>query len=168
MVNQVFDEDAIEESSLDDEASVMATNDTGDSVVLRAISGSAYNGTISTTYLEYFNGIIDRLPIGTNYLIYRPDRYNYTLVYGDALAESAGRFSASEAEYVNIYSYDTYSVTRGSDSVNVSVGDAMVYSNIQGYPNSLKGVTHAEGLAIMVTITCLMLLNVLRGLLPSR
>lgn len=131
---------------------------------LLAVSGTAYNGTISSTYLEFFNGYIDRFKIGTNYLIFRPDRYNYMLVYGDALTESGGRFSASEASYINVYVYDTTTVTTGMDSVNVNVGNAMVYSNIEGYSSSLKGVTHAEGLAIMVIICVSVLFNVIRSL----
>lgn len=165
LISKVSFEESSEEgylSETDEAIGDMASGDVGDS--LRAISGSAYNGTIGTTYLEYFNGVIDRLPVGTTYLVYRPDRYDYRIVYGDALTESGGRFSASEANYINVYSYDTTEVTRGTDSVNVTVGNAMVYSNVPGYPNSMKGVTHAEGLAIMALLAIILLFDVVRGL----
>lgn len=135
---------------------------------IRAISGSAYNGSISSTYLEYFNGIIDRFPWGTKYLIYRAGQYNYMLVYGDALSESAGRFSASNANYVNIYTYNGTEITRGTDSVNVNVGNAMVYSNIEGYSNSLKGVTHAESVTFLFVVALILFFNIIKGLFGSR
>ena len=91
------------EIDLYDKGSEISNDDSN--ISIRSISGAAYNGSISSTYLEYFNGIIDRLPWGTNYLIYRAGQYNYMLVYGDALSESDGRFSASEANYINIYNY---------------------------------------------------------------
>lgn len=166
MVNQDNYKDYNEEIDLDVIESEVLDFDPG--TVIRAVSGSAYNGTISTTYLEYFNGIIDRLPINTNYLIYRADQYNYVLCYSDDLEAVGGRFRSSAAEYININTYNGTTVTTGNDSVNVSVGTAMVYSNIGGYPNSLKGVTHAESVTFLFVVTLMLLFNVIRGLFTQR
>ena len=154
------------EIDLYDKGSEISNDDSN--ISIRSISGAAYNGSISSTYLEYFNGIIDRLPWGTNYLIYRAGQYNYMLVYGDALSESDGRFSASEANYINIYNYNGTEITSGTDSVNVSVGNAMVYSNIEGYSNSLKGVTHAESVTFLFVIALILFFNVIKSLFGNR
>ena len=44
-----------------------------------ALSGS-YNGTISDTYLDYFEGIVQKLPFDSHYVIWRSGEYAYTML----------------------------------------------------------------------------------------
>ena len=128
---------------------------------LMAISGTAYNGSISTTYLEYAKGIIAKFPAGVEYVFYRVDDRNYRLLYGKDLSYENGYFGGS-ADYVNIYNYDGVHVTNGSDSVRLSAGDAMLYSTLGDFPLLESGVTRYEGQTLLFVAVFFVLLFVLR------
>lgn len=127
-----------------------------------AIDGSAYLGTISTAIYQYFRDISASLPLGVDYVFYRADQYNYRLVYGDGLTVSNGRFSGSDVNVINYYSYSGYDrnvITRYTDS-SFSLDDpgAFIYTSLgEGYPRLFEGVTHREftALLVLVVVACL-------------
>jgi hypothetical protein len=127
-----------------------------------AIDGSAYLGTISTAIYQYFRDISASLPVGSDYVFYRADQYNYRLVYGDGLTVSNGQFSGSNVNVINYYSYsynDSNVITRYTDS-SFSLDDpgAFIYTSLgAGYPRLFEGVSHREftALFVLVAVACL-------------
>lgn len=92
-----------------------------------SVTGAVYQGTISTTYLEYFKGFLlngDNLP----YVIFRSDAYNYYMFYGKELSLSGYRFTGS-GKYIRYYT-QTGLIYRGTDTVNIDATSGFVYSNM--------------------------------------
>lgn len=132
--------------------------------MLMAIQGSSYDGSISSTILDYFDGYIARLNPSTPYLLYRSGTYEYTLVYGDALTSAGAHVSASDASYVKLNTYNGYQVSKGSDSVDVYTSQGMVYSNLDGYPIAFSGVSNIDGKAIFCILFVLLLYSIVRDI----
>lgn len=120
----------------------------GNDVALLSVGGTAYNGSISSTYLEYYRGIVAGLSPFSDYIVYRGSQYEYVLFYGENLEESGGVFTGS-GSFVCVNTYNGTTVSMGDDYLSLSVGDAMVYSNIAGYSSLLEGGTHIETMAIL-------------------
>lgn len=134
-----------------------------DSPSVLAINGTAYNGSISTTYLEYFRGYVQKMGHDVHYLLYRVDNYNYRLLYGTDLLESDGYFTGS-VDYVNIYTRDGTYISTGSDSVSVSTGTAMVYSDYVGYSSLTEGGTSIEFKVVLFVLCFMVAYNVLHDI----
>ena len=101
-------------------------------VMPMAVTATVYPGSISTTYLDYFKGVMAHRP-GTPYVVFRSDQYNYYLFYGEDLVYSNGNFTGA-GSYVRYYTTNGY-VYRGTDTLSVSVGYGFVYSNMSDeYP----------------------------------
>lgn len=96
-------------------------------ISVMAVSGSVYSGTISTTYLDYFRGILSHSP-GTPYVVFRSDQYNYYMFYGKGLSVSGYTFTGS-GKYVRYYT-QTGLIYRGTDSINIYAENGFVYSNL--------------------------------------
>ena len=112
-----------------------------------------YYGTISETYLDYFEGIVEKLTPREHYLIWRSGQYAYNMAYGEDI-ELDGTYFSGECECVTIYrSSDSYSndwyVDFTSDSLALSASDLFVYSDLGMYPTVERGFKHEEG------VTCL-------------
>lgn len=111
-------------------------------IELYAIQQQAYQGTINTTYLQFFKDIVAGLPITDNYVFFRSDDRVYTMYTGDLLY-THGKFEliGEGKEYVITQtqqssgspSYYAFSSGVISGAV-VSVGDKLVYSDLGDYP----------------------------------
>lgn len=88
-----------------------------------------YEGTISDSILAYFEGMAVQ-QAGDPYVLYRVDRYNYRYYYGANLVYSGGRFSGSNVPYVNYYSYDGGTFSRGSGDVDLVPDSYAIYTNM--------------------------------------
>lgn len=124
-------------------------------------------GTISDTYLDYFTGIVEKLPYGTNYVIWKSGEYEYTLAYGDQLELDGTRFTGTDCSVVQIYrqseNYSSNWLVRNlTDDVEVSAGNLFIYSDLGMYPGVGRGVSRYEGTALLFAIAFATLYIVLR------
>lgn len=71
---------------------------------------SPNDGTISTTYLQYFKDMLVKLPYDTQYVFFRVNDYEYRMVYGDAINLSGDVFSGDDLSYIRYYRTNNYSV----------------------------------------------------------
>lgn len=107
-----------------------------------ALAYTSYDdGTMSTTYVTYFEDIVDTLPIGHSYVASRTGQYEYILCSSDSLKyDLNGGFVADES---TIYTFTVASGYNSSYSYSVRVVDSfeldtsgmMVYSNLGDYPS---------------------------------
>lgn len=123
-----------------------------------------YAGTISDTYLDYFEGIVQKLDYDEHYVIWRSGQYAYTMCYGEDI-ELNGTFFSGDCNMVQLYrSSDSYSndwyVATGSDSLALSATDIFCYSDLGMYSALERGLSYGQGTAILVSIaviTCWLL-----------
>lgn len=116
-----------------------------------ALNGGV-SGTISATYLDYFEGVLDKIGFEEHYVIFRSGDYRYTLAYGDSLKLDGSTFSGSGLNVVNIYRDDNRSdwyTEFTTDSVNLNATRLFVYSDLGGYPGLESGVKHVETIALL-------------------
>lgn len=118
--------------------------------------GSTYPGTISSSYLDYFTGIADKLPPSEHYVAYRSGQYEYTMAWGKELQYDGSRFRGDALSICRIYRYSgsnyDYMVEWFSDSVNVSPGGNFVYSDLGNYAALTEGGTGIEFTALLFAV----------------
>lgn len=102
------------------------------------ITGSPYDGGLSTSSLNYFSGIM-RKYAGTDYVAFRSDQYEYMLCYGDVGLRGTVFFGSGVTVVQYNSRYDT-SVSVTTDDLNLNAGSQPVYSSLGGYPE-LEGVS---------------------------
>lgn len=133
-----------------------------------------YDGSIGTTYLSYFRGVVEKLSPRMHYVLFRRDQYNYKLVYASDLAYESDRFTATDAYYVNYYvgTYnDRIMVTAGSEgSFSLSPNGYPVYSDVSNlFPVLTEGGRGYEIRAILYALAFLLVIKiVLSWLSPAR
>ena len=125
--------------------------------------GGTYDGSISTSYLAYFAGIADKLTYDQHYVLWRPDRYNYTFAYGPDIVLNGDYFSGS-CDYVNIDTYNGTAVTTGSDTLSLSSSTAMVYSDLGMYPEVMTGGRGIEGKTVLFILALMVCYNILHDI----
>lgn len=118
--------------------------------------GSTYPGTISSSYLDYFTGIADKLSPSEHYVAYRSGQYEYTMAWGKELQYDGSRFRGDALSICRIYRYSgsnyDYMVEWFSDSVNVSPGGNFVYSDLGNYAALTEGGTGIEFMALLFAV----------------
>lgn len=118
--------------------------------------GSTYPGTISSSYLDYFIGIADKLSPSEHYVAYRSGQYEYTMAWGKELQYDGSRFRGDALSICRIYRYSgsnyDYMVEWFSDSVNVSPGGNFVYSDLGNYAALTEGGTGIEFTALLFAV----------------
>lgn len=120
-----------------------------------SLTGSYY-GTISDTYLDYFEGIVQKLKPSEHYVIWRSGQYAYTMCYGSDIELNGSTFTGT-GSFVEIYrDSDSYNsnwyVSYGSDSLSLSTSKLFCYSDLGVYPTVERGVSHAESSALLITL----------------
>lgn len=120
-----------------------------------SLTGS-YNGTISDTYLDYFEGIVEKLKPSEHYVIYRAGQYAYNMCYGEDI-ELTGSYFSGECQVVSLYRDDntynnTWYVDKFTDSLALSATDIFAYSDLGMYPTVERGFTHAESMGIFTAL----------------
>lgn len=129
-----------------------------------SVSGGVYPGTISTTYLDYFAGIVDKLGYDEHYLAFRSNRYEYYLVWGEGLEYDLSQFKGSALNYCRVYRDDgsdgNYYMEFGTDTFYVSPGSGFVYSDLGNFASLTEGGTHLEFTAILFAIGFTVVYNV--------
>lgn len=131
------------------------------------VQASAYSvypdGNISTTYLSIFEDVINKLPSNYDYVFFRSNQYEYTLIAGE-LSFDDGTFTAeSYDEYLLTYTqagygqtsvYD-YSKTSWSDLL-LDVNNRLVYSNLGDYPDLIERGSKYEFTTISIIFIMLL------------
>lgn len=120
-----------------------------------AVSGS-YPGTISTTYLAYFEGIVQKLLPNQHYVVYRSGQNAYTMVYGEDIALDGFRFTGS-GHVVDLYrnsssSSNDWYVGYSEDSISLDAGSLYVYSDLGMFPTLKKGGSALEFTAVLFVL----------------
>lgn len=106
-----------------------------------------YEGSISSSILDYFRGIVERLGPDMHYVLFRQDRYNYRLVISPDLVYQNGVFTAPAdgCEYVLYYSYDSTVSSGDEGSFRLSVNNYTVFTDlVSPYPVLIQGVRAYE------------------------
>lgn len=118
-----------------------------DGPALYSSYSDVYEGSISSSILDYFRGIVEKLPPDKHYVLFRQDRYYYRLVVSPDLVYQNGRFSApvDGCEYILYYSYDS-TVSAGSEGAfSLAVNSYTVFTDLESpYPVLTEGVRGYE------------------------
>lgn len=118
-----------------------------DGPALYSSYSDVYEGSISSSILDYFKGIVEKLEPDLHYVLFRQDRYYYRLVISPDLSYQNGVFTAPAdgCEYVLYYSYDS-TVSAGQEgSFRLAVNSYTVYSDLESpYPVLTEGVRGYE------------------------
>lgn len=121
-----------------------------------AINGDVYQGSINSTILTAWEGIIAN-NIGKEYLGFRGSQYDYYLFVGEGFDFSGGSFTGNGT----LYSFNTYNSSYvysiSSDSFNITPRSGYVYTNVsKDYPrlNGEGELTYAyiENICLLVLI----------------
>lgn len=128
-----------------------------DGIETYAVSGSPYPGTLNSTYLDYFRGIVEKISFMEHYVAWRSGQYEYYLVWGDDLELNGDEFSGDALNYCRIYqSSGTYSgnyyVEFGTDTFYLTTGTGFVYSDLGDYAALTEGGTHLEALTLLFAV----------------
>lgn len=119
-----------------------------------AHADTVYDGSLSTTYVTYWEDILNTYAAGVDYVGFRSGQYEYKLVTGDLKYEngvfSGGEvvshtFDTSGGSYNNTLSYDV------SEERNFTLtpSNKLVYSNLGGYPDVVERGSDYEVLTLL-------------------
>lgn len=137
------DDTSVEESPFgDDVVGLLSSIDTSLSTLSDVSLYSdftAFNGAISSTYLELFKGFLPKLTYKQHYVLFRESQYVYSFIFGDDLQFNGSSFSGSDLTriYFNAYSNGTFGHSYES-SFSLSPGVAVVYTDLGTYYPSLS------------------------------
>lgn len=101
-------------------------------------------GTLSTTYTQYFKDILSGVGFNENYIAFRSGQYSYTMLVGE-LEYSNGvikligegkeyEYSSTGTGYNNQYKYYVRDVTDSS----INVGNNIIYSDVGDFPQLVE------------------------------
>lgn len=92
-----------------------------------------YDGTISTTIVQYFSDVIPKLG-NVDYVLFRSGQYQYRMVYADEIVLNGNTFTAVDARYV-VYDSRYYTWSFGNEGAfSLRAGNYLVYANVGDYP----------------------------------
>lgn len=117
-------------------------------------AATVYQGTISSTYLNYFKDMCVNIKFDDDYVLYRSSENEYTMVVGDLNYENKVFSGSNCVSYTIKNNSSGYTSTHHSfikstsNSFSLSVDDYLVYSNLGGYPDIIT----EEGYYAKVTL----------------
>lgn len=139
-------------------------------VLITAFCGTAqaqtYNvydeGTLSTTYTQYFKDIVSGIGFNQNYVAFRSGQYSYTMLVGDLEYDNgvitlygSGKeyeYSTTGSGYNNQYKYYVNEIADSS----VNVGNNIIYSDVGDFPQLVeRGAKYEMLTAVLLVIMCL-------------
>lgn len=115
-------------------------------------------GTISDTYLDYFTGIVEKLPFTEHYVIWKSGDYSYSMAYGKDLEYYPDLISGYDLECVRLYretgNYNTdWKVkTEQLNNLELRTNDLFVYSDLGHHPTVERGFSALESSAILFAV----------------
>lgn len=110
---------------------------------------SAYDGSFSSTYVDYFRGFASKLPPSCHYLCFRDGQYSYVFYFSADLIKS-GNIVTGTAGYYRLNVYNGYQLSSGVGSVNEDVTQGMYYSDFDGCSSLLGGDYYAQVAVLFV------------------
>lgn len=135
------------------------------SMTSNAFAYTSYDqGNMSTTYISYFDDIVDGLPINYNYVATRSSQYDYILHASDTLKFADGVFTSENGTTYKITTSSGYNSTYSYKvlteyNFTLDTNDQMVYSNIGDYPRlDERGSLYEYALIVTAIICCICLL----------
>ncbi len=138
-----------------------------DGPVLYSSYSDVYEGSISSSILDYFKGIVEKLGPDLHYVLFRQDRYYYRLVISPDLTYQNGVFTAPAdgCEYVLYYSYDS-TVSAGQEgSFRLVPNSYTVYSDLESpYPVLIEGVRGYEFKAVLFMLAVIFVFMLCDGI----
>lgn len=133
-------------------------------VSLLSAYNDVYDGSMSSSVIQYFKDIVSKLPSGMDYVFFRQSQYVYRLVYSDELEISGSSFVASDASYVT---YDTryYTFSEGSEGTfRLNPSSYLVYTSLSGmYPTLDSGVRNYEFKTLLFMLGFGIVFNLVHG-----
>lgn len=123
---------------------------------------SAYDGSFSNTYVEYFRGFASKLPPSCHYLCFRDGQYSYVFYCSAGLSKS-GNIVSGTAGYYRLNVYNGYRLTSGVADVNEDITQGMYYSDFDGCPSLMGGEYYVQvtTLFLLCVIFVFVLLHVM-------
>lgn len=129
----------------------------------QAVSFTAYDGTMSNTYVQYFKDIISGIGFNENYVAFRSGQYEYTMVTGDieynadsnsfSLSGDGTQYQfVSSSNYGNDYSYEVSTIT----DFTLNPSNEIVYSDVGVFPQLVERGAKYEMLTTLLIIILLL------------
>lgn len=124
------------------------------------------NGTISEIYLNYFEGIVEKLDYSEHYVVWRSGDYSYSIAYGEDMFVENGLVRGEALNCVRIYrdsvttSYNWLTKTETLETLSLDATGAFVYSDMGDYPTLERGLNNGEAMAILFAIGFALVYNV--------
>lgn len=120
------------------------------------------NGSLGTTYITYFKDILSGAKLTDNYIAFRSGQYSYSMIVGEleytnGVVSLVGEgkeyiYSTNSSGYNSQYVYNVNSISNFS----VSVGDAIIYSDVGDFPELIERGAKFEILnTLLICITLL-------------
>lgn len=114
------------------------------SMATQAQAYTAYDGTPSTTYIEYFRDVLAKFPASADYVAFRSGQYEYILAVGELdengnVIRAVGEvdicvISTNGSNYSNSYSIGF----RKETGFTLTAGDEIIYTNLGLYPSLVE------------------------------
>lgn len=129
--------------------------------VALAESYSAYDGNPSNTYITYFRDIVSGIGFNDHYVALRSGQYEYILAVGDIVYgneiftadDTVGLYTISLDSGYNASTTYTY---REIDSLYVSTGNQIIYSDLGHFPQLIERGAKYETFTAVLLCTALL------------
>lgn len=99
---------------------------------------SPYEGTISSTILDYFDRYLEKVSYFDDYVLYRSGQYQYTFYFGDFTCDSGVISGVADGGVRLTTAYSSGSgyvwTTLLDTSITINTDTAIVYSNLGDFP----------------------------------
>lgn len=136
-------------------------------VPITASAAEVYDqGNISTTYVTYFEDILSKVSPLDDYVFFRSGQNEYTMFTGNLIYNNGTIYSQEPCRVYQIYTttssgYNTtYHFTANNyQQYSVSIGSALVYSNLGDFPDLNERGDYLETalLLLVLVIVCMSL-----------
>ena len=101
--------------------------------ILPCSAATTVNGTVNSTALNYFEGVVDKLPLGTEYVIFKSGDYTTDMIYSTDLSLNGSTVSGTN---VTNLQYNTRAIVSGNSYTTQLIED--VYQSYTLETNSFS------------------------------
>lgn len=120
----------------DDGGGAAVLSDEAQTIAVNSIYTVYDSGLPSSTYLDWAQNLVKRVPIGKDYVFARTGQYQYIFAYGDFSDGFSGSATVWQLNLPVSYSSDSYSMISFVDNAfSFSPGQGIVYSSLSDYPS---------------------------------
>lgn len=138
------------------------------SMATQAYAYSAYDGSISSTYITYYRDILSKISVFDDYVVFRSDQNAYIMAVGD-LTVNGNTFTGKDIELITISTngnYNSYYVISSTEVQNFQLDTRgnIVYSSLGDFP-ALEGRSDILEFTALFVWLVIALCMFVRGLL---